>query len=559
MSVLPQSQGRSRWSYWVPRLATSIFVPALLLLLLEGGLRMFDVGYPTNATRPCTVNGQAASCDNWFFAAPFFPRGMIRTPRSYAIPAVKSEGTFRIFIIGESAAYGDPDPAYGFSRYLEVMLRARFPQANFEVINTGITAVNSHVLVPLVRDLAKQEPDLFIIYAGNNEVVGPYGPGTVLASSAMNLPIIRANIFVRSTRVGQLITRIVQPKHQPQDFRGMEMFLEKRIRADSPAMAHVYENFEANMRDIITAARSSGAKVLVSTVAVNLKDCAPFASLHREGISQHELNSWNRLVDQAAGLESSGENTQALALYRSAAAIDGQYAELHYRMARCLLAMGDRRTAHEEFQRALDLDTLHFRADSRINGIIQSVAHQPTGVDFMDAAALFDGASSDGISGSELLFEHVHMTPRGNYLLALEIYKHVLQALPSQISRGAGLAEAPSKEECDRLLALTEYDRARVANDILQRVLRPPFTNQINHDEQIANLTPQAERPPVGFDDIARQYEWAISQNPQDRMLRLKFASFLFSYGQLTAGIEQLRLARPYDDFPLIGPDGRPL
>jgi hypothetical protein len=79
---------------------------------------------------------------------------MIKTPQAYAIPAEKPQGTFRIFVLGESAAMGDPDPAYGFSRYLEVMLRERYPAMNFEVVNTGSVAINSHVLLPIAEGLA---------------------------------------------------------------------------------------------------------------------------------------------------------------------------------------------------------------------------------------------------------------------------------------------------------------------------------------------------------------------------------------------------------------------
>ena len=66
----------------------------------------------------------------------------------------------------------------------------------FEVVNTGSVAINSHVLLPIAKGLAKQRPDVFIIYSGNNEVVGPYGPGTALTSSGMSLPVIRASIFL---------------------------------------------------------------------------------------------------------------------------------------------------------------------------------------------------------------------------------------------------------------------------------------------------------------------------------------------------------------------------
>src|ERR1019366_5098290 len=120
------------WRFWTPRIATSVFVPVLLLGIAEVALRMIGVGFPTNLTVPCTVQGRPASCYNLFFPAPFFPPGMIKTPQAYAIPAEKPRGTLRIFVLGESAAMGDPPPAYGFSRYLEVMLRERFPSMKFE-------------------------------------------------------------------------------------------------------------------------------------------------------------------------------------------------------------------------------------------------------------------------------------------------------------------------------------------------------------------------------------------------------------------------------------------
>ena len=244
------------WRFWAPRIATSIFVPVLLLGIAEVALRLFGVGFPTGLTVPCTVQGRAASCYNLFFPAPFFPPGMIKTPQAYAIPAEKPRGTFRIFVLGESAAMGDPDPAYGFSRYLEVMLRERFPAMNFEVVNTGSVAINSHVLLPIAKGLASERPDLFILYSGNNEVVGPYGPGTALTSSGMSLPVIRTSIFVRSTRIGQLLTKLGTQKRE---WGGMEMFLDKQVPARSLLMKHVYENFASNLRDTIAVARRSGA------------------------------------------------------------------------------------------------------------------------------------------------------------------------------------------------------------------------------------------------------------------------------------------------------------
>src|SRR6516162_8759249 len=197
----------SPWRFWLPRIVFAIAAPLLLLALVESALRIFHIGYETSLMEPCTIHGNSSFCYNLFFAAPFFPPGMIKTPQFYSIDPVKPPNAYRIFVLGESAAMGDPDPAYGFSRYLEVMLRERFPATKFEVINTGSVAINSHVVLRIAEGLADQKPDLFIIYSGNNEVVGPYGPGTMLTSVGMSIPVVRGSIFFRSTRIGQLVTK----------------------------------------------------------------------------------------------------------------------------------------------------------------------------------------------------------------------------------------------------------------------------------------------------------------------------------------------------------------
>lgn len=543
--------------YWLPRIATAIVVPVLLLGALEVALGVFGVGTPTGATRPCVVNGRAAACDNFFFTRAFFPPGMLRTPRPYAIPVEKSAGTYRIVVLGESAAYGDPDPAYAFSRYLETMLRDRFPQRHFEVINAGITAINSHVIVPIAQDLAQRRPDLFIIYAGNNEVVGPFGPGTVFSSSAMRRPAIRASIFVRTTRLGQWIDSMMQPRQkQRPEWRGMEMFLSRQVRAGPPAMERVYSNFSENLLEIISAGRDAGAKVVLSTVATNLKDCAPFGSLHRDGMTASELRSWTALVEQGAAAATGGDYAQAAQHYKAALDIDPQFAETEFHLARALWALGDRVSAREHFIKAQDLDTLRFRADSRINATIRSVATR-TGVEFVDSAAALAEQSEGGVSGSEFFFEHVHMSPHGNYAIAAAMFPHVVNALPDDIRRSERGGEVASEVLCNRMLALTPYDRSRLAADMAQRMQRPPFTNQINHDQMVAKILAAGSAP--GFsesdEETAAQYQWALRQNPEDGLLHLNYGMFLGHINR-AAALEELRRARPYHDIPFVAPDG---
>lgn len=543
---------RRGWRYWAPRIATAAFIPVLLLGAIEGSFRLLNVGFPTDATVPCTLKGHPASCYNLFFPAPFFPPGMIKTPQAYAIPADKPAGTYRIFVLGESAAMGDPDPAYAFSRYLEVMLRKRYPSMTFEVINTGSVAVNSHVLLPLARGLAKQRPDLFIIYSGNNEVVGPYGPGTALTSSGMSLPVIRTSIFFRTTRTGQFLTKLGAQK---KEWGGMEMFLDKQVPASSPLMKYAYSNFEANLRDTVEVARESGARVIVSTVATNLKDCSPFASMHRDGLTPDDLRSWTALMQQGSDLESARSYAEALKVYQAAAKIDDQYAEVEFRMARSLWMLGDYPAAREHFQRSRDLDTLRFRADSRINDINRSVASSARGAELVDAEDIFSRQSANGIVGSELVYEHVHMTPQGNYLLARAMFLQIANKMPSQSGQQLTDADVPSEVECERLLALTPHDRVRIAVEMLQRLQKPPFTNQLNHSDQSLRLALQAEVPDENPDQTSAEYQWAIAQKPDDRVLRYNYGLFLFGYDRSSA-VSQLRLSRPWDGFPVFAPDG---
>ena len=550
-----KTAGRRRGpSFWLLRIAAAVLGPVVLLCVLEGVLGLAGVGYSTDLTVPCTLQGRPAACYNLFFPAPFFPPGMIKTPQAYAIPADKPKGTYRIFVLGESAAMGDPDPAYAFSRYLEVMLRERYPGMKFEVVNTGSVAINSHVLLPIAEGLAKQKPDLFIIYSGNNEVVGPYGPGTALTSSSMSLAVIRSSIFVHSTRIGQLLTQVGEQK---KEWRGMEMFLDKQVRASSPLMKYSYANFARNLHDTVLAARASGARVIVSTIATNLRDCAPFASLHREGLSGDALQAWTQLVQQGADFEDAHSYDQALQRYRAAWDIDHEYAELEFRIARVEWMKGAYSAAKVHFVLARDLDTLRFRADSRINDINRSVASS-SGAELVDVDEIFSRQTANGVTGSELVYEHVHMTPLGNYTLARAMFRQIASKLPLANGKLLQDADIPSQAECERVLALTNHDQTRIAAEMLQRLQHPPFTNQMNHSDQVLRLALKAQSPDENPSETAGEYRWAIAQKPDDRILHYNYGLFLFAYNP-DASAHELRLSRPWDGFPVFAPDGTPL
>jgi tetratricopeptide (TPR) repeat protein len=289
-----------------------------------------------------------------------------------------------------------------------------------------------------------------------------------------------------------------------------------------------------------------------------VKDCAPFASLHREDLGPDDLRSWTALVQQGSELENARSYDDALKAYLAAEKIDDQYAELEFRIARGLWMLGDYAGAKEHFLRARDLDTLRFRADSKINEINRSVATSSTGAELVDAEGIFSKESPNGIIGSDLLYEHVHMTPLGNYLLARAVFLQIASKLAPQSGHSLTEADALSETECEQLLAFTGHDRSRIAAEMLQRLQKPPFTNQVNHSDQVLRLVLKAQDLTESPDETAAQYEWAIRKKPDDRVLHYNYGLFLFDHDR-PAAIEQLRMSRPWDGFPVFAPDGTPV
>lgn len=176
------------------------------------------------------------------------------------------------------------------------------------------------------------------------------------------------------------------------------------------------------------------------------------------------------------------------------------------------------------------------------------------GVGLVDADAILAKASPDGIIGSDLVYEHVHLTPEGNYLLARAMFLQIASSFPSEGGPSVE-SDVPSEAECERLLALTRYDRSRIGAEMLCRLQKPPFTNQMNHSDQVFRLMAKAERADEDPNDTAAQYQWAIARGPDDRMLRLRYGMFLLRYNRAAAA-EQLGMAQPWDGYPVFLPDG---
>ena len=534
---------------WLFRIFAAIVVPLVIVGGLELGLRLCGYGYPASFFLKARIGGKDYYVSNDRFGWRFFPPALARTPLSLRMAVKKTANTRRIFVFGESAAMGDPDPSFGAWRYLQVLLRERFPGTDFEVVCVAMTAINSHAILPMARECARRDGDLWIIYMGNNEMVGPFGAGTVFGSRAPGINLIRTELAVKSTKIGQLLDSLMQRwgghSSTPKIWSGLNMFKDHQLRYDDPGRLRAYENFKKNLNDILRAGQAAGVPVILSTVGSNFKDCAPFGSLHSAGLNEAQQTEWDGLYREGIALESASDYPNALEKYEQAAAIDPQYAELHFRAGRCQLALTNSEEALRDFKLARDDDALAFRADSRINQIIEDAAEAKAnqGVYFLDAARMLAQNSPAEISGNELFYEHVHLNFDGNYLLGRAFAEPVAKLLPKSIL-AQGKSEWASAELCDRRLAVSPWDRFRVWQENYSRVSEPPFTEQLNDVPRAKFYMAKLKELNSQMTEETREqsraaYEEGLALTPDDFFLRENFAQFLDQNGDWAEAVKQ--------------------
>jgi tetratricopeptide (TPR) repeat protein len=537
---------------WLFRLVALVFIPLILLCGIEAGLRLVGYGYDPGLFKKITINGEQFYVNNEAFGLRFFPPQLTRGLGPIRMPVKKPAGTCRIFILGESAAQGDPEPAYGAGRYLEALLSARYPQTHFEIVNLGITAINSHVILPIARDCAKADGDLWIIYMGNNEMVGPFGAATVFGAKAPPLPIIRLNLAIQKTRLGQLLANLGRKlkggNANAPSWGGMEMFVGNQLPVDDPRKEMVYQNFSRNLHDIVKTGLDSGAKILLNTVAVNLKDCAPFASLVNSNLPPADRAKFDRFVKMGVQAGEQGSFAAAARQFESASGFDPTDAELQFRWGESLLQMTNFAAAREHLQSACDDDALPFRTDSRLNALIASTGRQLANDNLLlfDAAGALATNKPAGLCGDETFYEHVHFNFDGSYQLGREWAGQVAAMLPTVIANSAATNGWASQEDCDLRLGLSDWNRAVIFQHMIGRYQEPPLSGQLNNAGRVKKMETrihelQSGMTPTNAAKVTENFQVALQLAPDDYFLRENYAVFLQSIGDLPQATGQWR------------------
>ncbi len=393
----------------------AIGLPLFLILVVEIMLRLF--GYGENYelfNKVIAENTKEYYVMNSDISKKYFKNTGFRSDnQSDLFLKNKTDSTFRIVVQGASTIVGFPFYRNGsFPRILKHRLSRTFPEKNIEVINTGITAVNSYTLWDLTDKIIEQKPDLVIIYAGHNEYYGALGAGSAVFTG--NHPfLVRGYLRLKNLRFFQLLENAYSQIFESENDTGYKVgettLMEVMARKQQiPYNSEVYyagiSQFKSNFKKIISKYQDENIPVILSTIVSNEKDIPPFIS---DDLAEDEFE------------EALGKNktiTSKIAEHNAKAA---------YKLGQFYISK-QKDSAKKYLHIAKELDLLRFRAPEKINEAIIELSKNKN-VHLVDTKKLFGAKSQSGFIDNELMTEHVHPNVKGNFIIADALYNKIKQ------------------------------------------------------------------------------------------------------------------------------------
>lgn len=442
---------RSARRLWMLRFMALGF-SALLLLLLEGALRLIGVGEDLSLVVP------VAGASSWYrlnplFDQPFYGMADLSGPEPRPFQLPKPKGTRRILVVGGSTVVGFPYPSeLAFARHLEAALQAQADDTDvIEVLNAGITAMNSATEVAVVQEGLRVQPDVIVVYTGHNEFYAPGGAAS--AAGQLSPGWFRTLSYFRRLHLVQAFRRLIKPKAPAGDL--IESLPgDVHIPLDSELFKSGIERYRENLTAMALAAKRAGISIVFVSPVANERDQPPIEDLRVP--TGAVMDSWREAFRKGERELAWGDANKAVDLLEQAYRGREHDPLVHFRLAQAYVRQERFDDARGHFDRALSLDGCRFRASSEFRSVMADVAnqHATSGAFFVDLHSAIAHASHPSIPGRTHFLEHVHFTWAGNHVVGEAIAKGIWQDVWSRgWSDDRRLDEAASKE---RLAVLSE-------------------------------------------------------------------------------------------------------
>ncbi len=481
-------------------------IPIISLILLELGLRVFDYGYDLSQWIKASETKYVLNPD--YTRRYFFTTNEVPYSNGNVFDIDKKENTFRIFILGGSSAAGYPfTPNGDFGRYLKKYLESISPQNKIEVVNLAITAVNSYTLLDLTPGILEQKPDLIIIYAGHNEYYGALGVGS-MESLGTNRSIVKLILKLNDFRTTQLVRNFLKwagglfssKEKKVSGTLMSRMAKDQLIELNSDIYEKGINQFQNNLGDILKMTKASGVPVILSTLTCNLKDQPPFISVKDKKFPE---------------------------------------AETVYKKAEDALEKEELKKADSLFRFAKDLDALRFRAPEKLSQIIYSFGkeyHYPV----VNIDSVFEANSPDGITGSNLMTDHLHPTLSGYKLMAKSFFETM--AKEKLLPKGPKVFVINLDAKVDSKFYFTSLDSTIGKYRIIILKNDWPFTTTKSRDHILSQLNMKNGLDTLAMEVIEGITPWEKAHREMAELYLKKGETDLYAEEMLTL----------IDQFPVI-------
>ncbi len=394
----------------------AILLGLLPFAIAEATLRLLDLPTNPQTTDPFLDCSQLeplfkTNSDGNFRIPP--ERLRLFAPAEFSLK--KDSNTCRIFSLGESTTHGEPyGPPTAFTAWLGINLERIDPNRNWEMINCGGLSYASYRVLPILREVLNYDPDLIVIYCGQNEFLearelsGWKKMPNVVARIASTLSQFRIVQFTTSIMIPtsaanheHRITRLTREVDALLDSRGG---LEKYHRSSLNAPA-VVASFRWNIQQMIAACQLRNVPLVLVVPTVNLRDCPPFKIEADPNLIAEKSQLAESLWQQAQNDREQPD--KARESMRQLLAIDPLHCGAHYYLGQLAIAEQDWEQARQHLIAAKDFDVCPLRATSAIQQVVRQVAAENR-VWMLDADDLFQSKSPHQLVGKPWLIVHVH-------------------------------------------------------------------------------------------------------------------------------------------------------
>ena len=380
------------------------------------------------------------------------PASYFRTSRSpagslerdaFVMP--KPPGTFRVMVVGASAAKGIPLPrSLAWTAFLREMLGDLLPSHRVEVINLGVTAIASYGVLGICTEALDYDPDLVVIWCGNNEFFGALGVAS-MHSAGRSPTMIRLTRAARSLGVVQWAEDLVSDANTG----GAQTLMEAMIGRDFIApgdrsRSDAARNLRVFVGDMLDRCARRGVPALVCIPPANERDLGPIGTPDVSHLAEADRAAHEEALRDSRATERT-DPIGAEASARRAMLLAPEDARAHFALGRALHTQGRHAEAVVAFERAIDLDPMPWRPPMASLEALRSAAAARNAA-VCDLRAAFRAASPGGSIGWELMADHVHPNLAGQELAA----RAVAGAIPSMpfarafgMSSPEGLAPGP--------------------------------------------------------------------------------------------------------------------